>query len=417
MKPGGIDWIGDIPTEWKTKKLRYATTLRSEIGFFSEGDTYIGLENIESSSGKYIQTESEYNEGFYDIVKKGDVLFGKLRPYLEKVYISEIDGFCTGEFLNFKRFEGSKRYLYYFLLSPGFIEIVNASTYGAKMPRAEWDFIKNLKLPLPPPAEQQAIAAFLDAQCGQIDNIIAEMERQIEILKQYKTSLITETVTKGLDKAAPQKRSGIDWIGKIPEHWEVKRLKYIAVLYPQCDLKTLTSETEVTFLQMEYIKDGYYIENTTKLEELNGSYNCFQNDDILLAKVTPCFENGNIAIAKNLSNNFGFGSSELFVIRAISCNNRFLFYLFQSHFFIDQAICTMTGVAGLKRISSDFVENYMFGLPPPKEQQAIAAFLDKKCEDIAGIIADKRQSIEIMRAYKKSLIYEYVTGKKRVKIT
>ncbi|GMO43731.1 MAG: hypothetical protein Pg6C_05530 [Treponemataceae bacterium] len=99
-KPSGIDWIGDIPAEWEVKKLRYATTLRSEIGFFSEGDTYIGLENIESSSGKYIQTESEYNEGFYDIVKKGDVLFGKLRPYLEKVYISEIDGFCTGEFLN-----------------------------------------------------------------------------------------------------------------------------------------------------------------------------------------------------------------------------------------------------------------------------------------------------------------------------
>jgi type I restriction enzyme S subunit len=214
-KPSGTDWIGDIPAEWDIKKLRYAAKLRVESGHLSEGDIYIGLENIESSTEKYIQTETDYNDGVYDVVKKGDILFGKLRPYLEKVYISDIDGFCTGEFLNFKEFEGNKRYLFYFLLSHGFIEIVNSSTYGAKMPRAEWDFIKNLQITLPPPKEQEAIAAFLDTQCKKIDGIIGEMEQQIEALKQYKTALITETVTKGLDKTAPMKDSGIDWIGKI----------------------------------------------------------------------------------------------------------------------------------------------------------------------------------------------------------
>jgi type I restriction enzyme S subunit len=131
-----------------------------------------------------------------------------------------------GRILTFKEFEGDKRYLFYFFLSYGFIEIVNSSTYGAKMPRVEWDFIKNLKITLPPPKEQQSIAAFLDTQCGRIDSIITETEQQIELLKQYKTSLVTETVTKGLDKVAPMKDSGIDWIGKIPAHWEVKRLKY-----------------------------------------------------------------------------------------------------------------------------------------------------------------------------------------------
>ncbi|MDR1147002.1 MAG: restriction endonuclease subunit S [Spirochaetaceae bacterium] len=232
-KSSGNDRIGGIPAEWDVKKLRYATTLRSESGYFSDGDIYIGLENIESSAGKYIQTETEYSEGLYDIVRKGDVLFGKLRPYLEKVYISAIDGFCTEEFLNFKEFEGNKRYLYYFLLSHSFIETVNASTYGAKMPRAEWEFIKNLKIPNPPLAEQQSIAAFLDAQCGHIDGIIAEMEQQIEVLKQYKTSLITETVTKGLDKSVSMKDSGIDWIGKIPAHWGVKKMRYATTLRSQ----------------------------------------------------------------------------------------------------------------------------------------------------------------------------------------
>jgi hypothetical protein len=115
-KPSGIGWIGDIPAGWETKKLRYATKLRIESGCFSDGAIYIGLENIESSTGRYIQSETEYKQGFYNIVKKGDILFGKLRPYLEKVYISEIDGFCTGEFLTFKEFEGDKRYLFYFFL-------------------------------------------------------------------------------------------------------------------------------------------------------------------------------------------------------------------------------------------------------------------------------------------------------------
>jgi hypothetical protein len=97
-KPNGVAWIGDIPAEWGIKKLRYATKLRTESGCFSDGAIYVGLENIESSTGRYIKSETEYKEGVYNIVKKGDVLLGKLRPYLEKVYVSEIDGFCTGEF-------------------------------------------------------------------------------------------------------------------------------------------------------------------------------------------------------------------------------------------------------------------------------------------------------------------------------
>jgi type I restriction enzyme S subunit len=205
------------------------------------------------------------------------------------------------------------------------------------------------------------------------------------------------------------KPSGINWIGDIPTEWETSKIKYVTILYPQCNSKAINPESEVAFLPMEYIKNGYYLENTVKLENLNGSYNCFCNEDILLAKVTPCFENGNIAIARGLPNNIGFGSSELFVIRAISCNNRFLFYLFMCPDFVEKATHAMTGVAGLKRISPDFVENYVFGLPPQKEQQAIAAFLDAKCRRIDGIIAEMEQQIDILKQYKTSLITETVT--------
>jgi type I restriction enzyme S subunit len=404
MKPSGIEWIGDIPAEWETKKLRYAAKLRTESGSFSDGDIYIGLENIESSTGKYIQTETEYNEGIYDIVKEGDVLFGKLRPYLEKVYISKINGFCTSEFLNFKEFEGDKHYLYYFLFSHGFIEIVNSSTYGAKMPRAEWDFIKNLKIPLPPPKEQQAIAAFLDTQCAGIDGIITEMKQQVEILKQYKTSLITETVTKGLDKDAPMKDSGIKWIGKIPVHWEVGCVKYA------CDIIMGQSP------------------ESSEVNDINGKYQFMQGNadftDLYPAPILFCDKPhkksriGDVLMSvrapvgeMNISDKiYGIGRG-LCSIKPLQLYSEYFWYFMlksKEDFGYYSNGSTFDAITILNLL------NFPILTPPRKEQQAIAVFLDTQCTKIKSIIAEKRQSIETMKAYKKSLIYEYVTGKKRV---
>ena len=227
MKPSGIDWIGDIPNEWSVTKVRFVTKLRSEQGFYSSDDKYIGLENISSYTGKYISTESEYDTGTYDLYKAGDLLFSKLRPYLAKALIADDCGFCTGELAVIKEYNGDIRYLFYYMLSDGFLEMVDASTYGAKMPRASWDYIKNLQIPVMRKSEQQAIADFLDKECAQIDSIAADLEKQVTLLQQYKKSLITETVTKGLDKSVPMKDSGVEWTSKIPCYWEIKRFKYL----------------------------------------------------------------------------------------------------------------------------------------------------------------------------------------------
>jgi restriction endonuclease S subunit len=192
MKDSGIEWIGKIPDIWRQTKLKYVTKIRSENGMYSpEQDSYIGLENIVSRSYKLIETETIYESALYSICKKGDILFNKLRPYLAKAIISPIDGFCTGELLNIKHFDGEKRFLWYYLLSDKFIEVVNASTYGAKMPRANTDFILNLPVFLPPLAEQQRIADFLDEKCGEIDSIRSDIQKQIDILNDYKKSVIT----------------------------------------------------------------------------------------------------------------------------------------------------------------------------------------------------------------------------------
>ena len=195
MKDSGIEWIGEIPSHWGLEKLKYKTKIRNESGKFFPEDKYIGLENVESYTGRYLPTDTVYDEAVYDIYRQGDILFGKLRPYLAKVFITEDNGFCTGEFAVIKDYKGYLRFLFYYLLSDGFLKIVNASTYGAKMPRANWDFIKNLPVPTIPSDEERCIADYLDSKCSEIDSAISLKKQQIEALNDYKKSLIYEYVT------------------------------------------------------------------------------------------------------------------------------------------------------------------------------------------------------------------------------
>ena len=205
------------------------------------------------------------------------------------------------------------------------------------------------------------------------------------------------------------KDSGIEWIGDIPEGWEVGRLKNIFTLYPFVNTGLIDSKSDVTFLPMENIKRGFYINGERKFSEYVSSYNIFENGDILLAKVTPCFENGNIALVNNLTNGIGFGTSEIFVIRSLEANVKFIFYYLQGEHFRQRAIATMTGVGGLKRVSPTFMKNEVAIIPPLSEQQRIADYLDARCARIDEAAELVRQSMEKLRAYKLSLITETVT--------
>lgn len=195
MKDSGIDWIGEIPSDWGVRPLRKIVSLRNEKNIMTKNDIYVGLENIQGFNAKYIRTETVYDEGVNNVFRSGDVLFSKLRPYLTKALIPDFDGFCTGELIVFSKYSGVKRYLLYLLLSNKFIDIVNSSTYGTKMPRANWDFIGNLHTPFPPLHEQQQIADFLDEKCLKIDQTIEQKQALIKQLEEYKQSLIYECVT------------------------------------------------------------------------------------------------------------------------------------------------------------------------------------------------------------------------------
>ena len=195
-KDSGVEWIGKIPSEWEVKKLKYSSKVRNEKYSENYGILkYFGLENIESHSAKFVETVNTYDIAQSQICKKNDIIFGKLRPYLAKVYEVPIDECCSSEFAVFYDFEGCNKYFKYLFLSYGFITIVDASTYGTKMPRANIDFIKNMSIPVPCFETQKTITYFLDKKCTAIDTAIEQKQNLIEKLTEYKKSLIYECVT------------------------------------------------------------------------------------------------------------------------------------------------------------------------------------------------------------------------------
>ena len=198
MKDSGVEWIGEIPADWEVRRIKSLAKNSDDKGSFS-GKLYIGLENIESWTGKYIFTQKMDSEAVDSIVTSfgdNDVLFGKLRPYLAKVFCPVQSGQCSTEFFVLTPVNVYKIFLYYCLMNEAFINEVNALTCGAKMPRANWNGFGVLRIPVPSKInEQRRIASYLDTKCAKIDATIARKQALIEKLGEYKKSLIYEVVT------------------------------------------------------------------------------------------------------------------------------------------------------------------------------------------------------------------------------
>lgn len=201
MKFSGVEWIGNIPSHWQINKLKRVTTVRNEKGIYEPNITnrYIGLENVKSYSNDIIVTLSEYDKSVQSICCKGDLMFSKLRPYLAKVIIAPYDSFCTGEMLIISSFDGDMRFLRYLMLHESFINSVDSSTYGAKMPRANPNYILNMQLPIPQIDEQREIANYIDEKTLKIDNVVKKQLQIIAELQELKSSLISDVVTGKID--------------------------------------------------------------------------------------------------------------------------------------------------------------------------------------------------------------------------
>ena len=242
-KYSGAEWLGIIPVSWNKKRLKYLAPL---VTVKANARTFpVGLENIEGWSGRFVVTDSEF-QGDGTQFEKGDLLFGKLRPYLAKLLLAETSGEAVGDFHVMRPVRGvSGRFLQYQMLTKEFISIVDGSTFGAKMPRVSWEFMADMVCALPRVEEQRTIAAFLDYETARIDQLIAKQQRLIELLKEKRQAVISHAVTKGLNPNASMKDSGVEWLGQVPEHWSVQRLKHvITALESGCSVNAADTPAE-----------------------------------------------------------------------------------------------------------------------------------------------------------------------------
>ena len=231
-RPSGVLWLGDVPAHWEVRRLKTLAANESDLSNRRPlSEPCIALEQVESWTGKV--EGSSLDVSFDSQVKKfraGDVLFGKLRPYLAKVARPSCDGYCVGEFLVLRPHNGEllAQYLEKLLRSKPVIDAVNASTSGAKMPRADWHFIGNMVQPLPPLGEQAAIVRYLDDADQRIRDYMSAKERLIALLEEERQAVIHQAVTRGLAPNVKLKPSGVDWLGDVPAHWETSRVGHFS---------------------------------------------------------------------------------------------------------------------------------------------------------------------------------------------
>lgn len=245
-KDSEVEWLGEVPEHWKVSPLKWLAEQVTDKATAS--DFQVGLENIEGWTGRFIETDTEF-AGDGIAFRSKDILFGKLRPYLAKVWLAGRSGQAVGDFFVLRPRAVNSEFLHKYILAPTVIETLNASTIGAKMPRVGWEDMAALAVALPAYKEQTQIARFLDHETARIDALIEEQQRLIELLKEKRQALISHAVTKGLDPTVPMKDSGVDWLGEVPAHWELTRVGWQCMVGNGC-----TPARD----NLEYWEDGHY---------------------------------------------------------------------------------------------------------------------------------------------------------------
>lgn len=428
MKDSGIEWIGEIPREWDTRKLKYCSEFIQDKYSDKNGELeYIGLENISSWSGKYISTDSQYDITQSLLFQDEDILWGKLRPYLAKVYHAKKSGCCSSEFCVIRVSKDySIRYFWNLLISSEFVYAIDRSTYGTKMPRANAEFIRNTFIPVPDKHKQQSIADFLDTQCAHIDSVIEKTRAAIVEYKKLKQAVITQAVTKGIRPNREMKNSGIEWIGEIPSAFVCRKLKSLTSLISKgATPKDISIELDdrhiVRFLKSENIVDNQLKEKpefriTTGIHEGELKRSVLSENDILFVIAGASIGKTAIMEIRLLPANTNQAVSFIRIEPKYCFAKKFIWYFLQSEA-VKRFIFLFAVQSAQPNLSMENLGSIRMPFPKSKEEVLeIITYLDEKTAAIDSLIQKKEQLITELEAYKKSLIYEYVTGKKEVPV-
>lgn len=426
-KDSGIEWIGLIPKEWKI-------CLTSSL-FHEHKEKNIGLKNtnlLSLSYGKIKRKDINTNEGLlpqsfetYNVIKEGDIVFRLTDLQNDKrslrTGLCEEDGIITSAYVTLRANNAVYcTYFHYLFHSYDECKVFYGLGDGVRQ-GMNWVDVKNLVICEPPFYEQQKIADYLDKVCGEADEMIALQEKMIEELKAYKQSIITEAVTKGLNPNVPMKNSCIDWIGEMPKHWNLIHFYKINWIRARLGWKGLKAD--------EYTETGYpflsafnIINDKLIWEDLNFiNQNRYDESpeiklstgDLLLVKDGAGI--GKCAVVDELPFGEATVNSSLAVVSPNSeiIDSHFQYYYFKSAIFQNTIWLLKIGM-GVPHLTQENMRDIVIPNPPLSEQQSIASYLDTKCSEIDSLIAIKQQKIAELKEYKKSVIYEYVTGKKEV---
>ena len=415
MKDSGIEWVGNIPATWKSIQIKNLFTILSGATPTPDTDNWDGdvlwitpadykTKDKYVSGGKRNISQQGFNTCSTSMIPKGSIIFSKRAPIGTVAINTEV--LCTNQgCLSCVSKADTCNDYYYYVMSVG-TEHFELLGSGTTFKEISANSFSNCKLPCPDKCEQEKIASFLDERCSAFNCLISDIQSQIEALEEYKRSVITEAVTKGLDPDVEMRDSGVQWIGMMPTHWDCQRGKYI-LRYVQKPVRdddgviTCFRDGEVT-LRSNRREEGF----TMADKEIG--YQGIDVDDLVVHGMDG------FAGSIGISDSRGKASPVLNVLDTEQ-NKRYIMYYLRSMAYNDVFVALATGI----RVRScdlrwNKLAELLYSIPPIAEQQAIVEHIDSVLERTNAIIADKKQQIETIEEYKKSLIFEYVTGKKEV---
>lgn len=395
-----LDWLGKTPDGWNKNKIKHLVSVRRESRLISEKDQpFIGPKNIEPGTGRYLPDKQQLTAEKYDICKQGDLLYSKAHPELAKAIIASESSLCSGEFIVISNCRIDKRWLFYYMLTDEFTQAAVSTIHGTSIPRADWGLLSNFFIVYPKKDQMEKILVYINRKCDEIDRAIDVLRKMILDSNAYKEATITKVVT---GSAVSR------------ENWRTTKLKYVANLMPDKTSGKITPEDEVTYVQVENVKEGVIKPQFKTFSELPSPFVRFYPGDILLAKLSSCFKNNSIAIAGEMPFSIGFACRELYVIRCFDIDNRFLYYWLRNSKFRHNAIASVYGTADMLRVPKGFLENIKLEIPSRRTQSIIADHLDRTCAQIDESIVKCEEQIEMLLTHRKRLIFDYVTGKKSI---
>lgn len=402
---------------WRSMRLKYAAPQRSERTLAgADHEDYLGLENVESWTGKIVEAaesngdeKKEEETALSSVFRKGDVLFGKLRPYLAKAWEATRDGVCSTEFLVLRPNAGIRsRFLLYSMLTPDFIETVYSSTFGAKMPRANWGFIGSIHLQFPPTELQDRIVEYLDYETSNIDRLVAEKKRMLALVGEKLNLVITTVVTRGRNPNSKMKASGKEWLGDVPDHWKVPRAKS---LFREVDIRSESGEETLLSLRLGIGLVRHHDVSNKRLEpsDLIG-FKKVESGQMVINRMRAA--SGLIAVATEP----GLVSPDYAVFDVIdqSLSIEYFLELFRTELlqsvFRSASKGMGTGEQGFLRL---YTENFLglhFPYPPPDEQGDIVAFIKRERAEVAEMENSLVQSVALASERRAALIAAAVAG-------